>query len=274
MGRAIVAKLLPVLEKMEWNGDAEATRAGQVVFKTAVDQIDGFRGDPQVLGDALRTLRTSDSLPYAYGGVAYLLVTASAEDEGNHAGDHDLEGLEAALSWLERAQDLAPDVTDLNVIEPLIYIFSGRHDDARLVLDYLHEQSPHNYYLHRAEMYYWQHVGNVDEALAWNEQAMGQAETVPQRLRLKSAAATLHLQRDDVDQALQTYKEALHFDDENAWLNHQISQLHYDRGELEEAARFNQKALKIQSDFAPAQRLREVMTEGERGAGLFGRLFG
>lgn len=275
MGHQIVAKMLPVLEKLEWRGGEEATRAGRVVFMTAIDQIDSFRGDPQVLGAALRTLRTSDSLPYAYGGVAYLLVIASAEENGGGAvGDHDPAGLEAALSWLERAQALAPDVTDLNVIEPLIYIFSGRYDDARLVLDYLHDQSPHNYFLHRAEMYYWQYVGELDEALSWNEQAMSQAETVPQRLRLKSMAATLHLQRGDTDQALQAYQEALHFDDDNAWLCHQISRLHYDRGELEEAARFNQQALKFQPDFTPALRLRQAMADEGHSAGLLGRLFG
>lgn len=270
MGQGLVAQLLPVLEKMEWSGVEEPTTNGAIVFKTAIDQIDSFRGNPQVLGTALRTLRTGDSLPYAFAGVAYILLAAAAE----HDGSYDSAGLDAALDWLERAQEFSPELTDINLIEPLIYIFGDRLDDARLVLDYLHEQDPYNYYLHRAEMYYWQQAGDLEQALDWNQQAMAQAETVPQRLRLKSVAARLHLQAGDLDEALTTYKEALHFDPDNAWLCHQISLLHLQREEIAEAAQFNERALKLQPDFPPALQLHEQLNSDERSAGLLGRIFG
>jgi tetratricopeptide (TPR) repeat protein len=270
MGKALVAQLLPVLEKMKWAGVEEATPNGAIVFKTAIDQVDSFRGDPKVLATALRTLRTADSLPYAFAGVAYVLLAASAEEDGSYDGD----GLDAALHWLERAQDLSPELMDLNVVEPLIYIFGGRLDDARLVLDYLHEQDPYNYYLHRAEMYYWQQAGDLEQAMKWNQQAMEQAETVPQRLRLKSVAARLYLQAGDSDRALQTYKEALHFDPDNAWLCHQISLLHLQREEMAEATQYNERALKIQPDFTPARELREQLSGDERSSGFLGRIFG
>lgn len=274
MGRALVSQLLPVLQKMEWSGEPHATAAGALVFRTTIDQADGFRGDPKELGAALRTTRTGDSLPYKYAGVAYILL-AAAGPVTPAAGDgaYDEAGLDASLEWLEMAQEMAPDEVEINLIEALIYIHGDRYDDARLVLDYLQGEASDNYYLLRAEMTYWQHVGDYAQALDWNARALQQADTVPQRLRLKSAAATIHQQAGDVTQALQAYMEALHFDDNNAWLCHQISLIHYRQETFDEALRFNEKALALQPDFPEAQALSERLAEEQRSSGFLGRFF-
>lgn len=274
MGRALVSQLLPALQKMEWAGEPHATPAGALVFKTSVDQADAYRGDPKTLGAALRTARTGDSLPFMYASVAYILLTAAGPTEGSTGGVYDDTGLRAALEWLEMAQEMAPDETDINVIEALIYVHSQRYDDARLILDYLQEQAPGNYYLMRAEMTYWQHVGDYAKAIEWNSRALQEAATVPQRLRLKSSAAMIHQQAGDVPQALQAFTEALHFDDTNAWLCHQISRIHFEQENFEEALRFNEKALSLQSDFPEAQALHERLAEHQRSSGFLGRLFG
>lgn len=268
MGQALISQLLSALEKLDWSGTEDATPAGFVVYKTAIDQVDGYRGDPQDLAAALRTLHTADSLPYAYAGVAYVLLAAAKEN-----GTYAQEGLDAALSWLEQAQEFAPDLVDVNVIEALIYIYGDRLDDARLVLDYLQGQAPDNYFVRRAEMTYWQHAGDHEEALEWSRHAMDEAETVPQRLRLKSVAADLYLQAGDRESALQSYKEALHFNPDNAWLCHQISVLYYEDGDLEEAASYNERALKLDKELAEAKKLRETLSGTERSSGLLGRFF-
>lgn len=280
MGRTLISQLLPTLEKLDWSGVHEATPAGALVFRTTLDQVDGYRGDPKDLGVALRTIRTTDSLPYMYAGVAYILLAASGPR--NRAGGagalqpdgYDKTGLYAALAWLEKAQESAPDEVGINVIEVLIYIYSGRYDDARLVLDYLQGERPDNYYLLRAEMTYWQAVGDHEQALGWSQRALEEAETVPQRLRLKSSVAAIHRAAGDTAQALQTYKEALHFDDNNAWLCHEISLLHHEQGDLEEAARFNERALKIKPDLPEARQLREQLAEQQDSSNFLGRLFG
>lgn len=281
MGRTLISQLLPTLQKLDWSGVPEATPAGALVFRTTLDQIDGYRGDPKDLGVALRTIRTTDSLPYMYAGVAYILLAAAGpHDSATGTGalqqwdGYDEEGLQAALEWLEKAQETAPDKVEINVIEVLIYIYSGRYDDARLVLDYLQGERPDNYYLLRAEMTYWQAVGNHEQALDWSQRALEEAETVPQRLRLKSSVAAIHSAAGYTSQALQTYKEALHFDDNNAWLCHQISLLHHEQGDLEEAAHFNQRALKINPELAEAQQLREQLAGQQDSSRFLGRFFG
>lgn len=273
MGRALISQLLPTLQKLEWSGEPDATPAGALVFRTAIDQADGYRGDPSILGAALRTVRTADSLPYAYAGVAYILLTAAGPVTPGDDMAHDPAGLEAALAWLEKAQEMAPDEIEINVIETLIYIYERRYEDARLVLDYLQGEALENYYLMRSEMVYWQHVGDYDQALDWNRRALDQAETVPQRLRLKSSEALIHQRAGDLPQALQSFSEALHFDDQNAWLCHQISLIHYGQESYGEAHRFNEKALALQPDFPEAQALNERLAEQQRSSGFLGRLF-
>lgn len=269
MDQSISSELQSAFERLTWSGSEELTPAGAVVFKEALDQADSFRDDPEVLAAAVRTLRTCDSLPYTYAGLAYALLVAT-KAEGN-SGER---ALQAALEWLEKAQEMEPDVVDINVIEALIYIQGGRIEDARMVLDYLHNQDPNSFLLKRAEMAYWQEIGDYEQALAWNQNALQEAETVPQRLRLKSAAARLYLQAGREEKALEAYKEALHFDPKNAWLCHRISTMHYERDELEEAARFNERALELSSEMPEAQQLRETLKERLGSTGLLGRLFG
>lgn len=279
MGSALISQLLPALQKLEWSGSPQATPAGALVFRTTVDQVDAYRGDPRVLGLALRTVRTSDSLPYAYAAVAYILLAAAGpETVGANPvlvnSAYDAAGLEAALDWLEKAQELTPDEVEINIIEALIYIYGERTDDARLILDYLQDEAPGNYFLQRAEMTYWQHIGEYDTALEWNQRAFEEATTVPQRLRLKSAAAAIHQQDGDVANALRAYKEALHFDESNAWLCHQISVLHHEQEAFEEAVRFNVRALKLQPEFPEALQFKGLLAEQHRSSGILGRFFG
>ena len=283
MGSVLISQLLPTLQKLEWSGSPHATTAGAVVFRTTIDQVDGYRGDPKVLAAALRTTRTGDSLPFAYAGVAYILLAASAPrtsapqtaapNAASESDRYDSSGLQAALTWLERAQEMAPDEVEINIIEPLIYIYEKRYDDARLVLDYLQGEVPNNYYLLRAEMSYWLHAGDHSQALEWNQRALEAAETVPQRLRLKSVAAVIHQEAGETAQAMQAYKEALHFDADNAWLCHQISLIHFELEEFEEAGRFNERALNLQSDFPEARQFKETLAERNRSSGFLGRLF-
>jgi tetratricopeptide (TPR) repeat protein len=278
MGRALLSQMVPALEKLTWTGTPRETAAGSLVYRTVIDQVDGYRGDPNVLGLALRTARTCDSLPYTYAAISYILLAAAGPTAADVADSatraYDADGLATALQWLEKAQELVPEETDINVIEALIYIHARRYEDARTVLDYLHEETSDNYFLLRAEMTYWQHIGVHDQAIEWNQRAFKEATTVPQRLRLKSTAATIFREAGDIEKALEASKEALHFDSDNAWLCHEISLLYYEKGELEEATHFNERALKLQPGLSEAQQLKEELSEQQRSSGILGRFFG
>lgn len=273
MGKRLVSQMVPTLRKLKLSDTEALTTAGYKAFEVGRDQVDAYRGDPKTLGNALRIFQTANSLPYECAGIAYTLVVASREQDG----DYYQPGLDEALVWLEKAQKLAPDVTDINAIEPFIYIYGGRLDDARLVLDYLHQQERDHYYLCRAEMAYWEQMGDIEQALEWSQEAMTAAETVPQRLRLTSNVGDMYMELGQLDKALETYKEALHFDPDNAWLWHRASLVEWQLENYQEADRLNRKALDLDPELPPAQQLRQAITEREEensSGGLFGRFLG
>lgn len=269
MGKELLRQLLPALEKMTFTGAEALTPAGYTVFEVGRDRVDAYRGDPGTLAEALRTFQTADSLPYKYTGVALTALAAAREADGSYAP----EGLEASLQWLEKAQELAPDVTDINVVEGFIYIYSDRLDDARLVLDYLHEQDSMHYYVARAEIAYWRSRGDLRQALQWAEQAIQRAATLPQRLRVRSIMAEIYDALGDHQAALQSYREALHFDPDNAWIWNRVALLQWQAGAAEEARSANEKALQLNPALAEAQELQQAMNAGADRGGLFGRLF-
>ena len=95
MGQQIIARLLPLLEKINWPTTEAATEQGRQSFLVGLEKVDDYSGDPTQLTAALKTFVTGGSLPFAYAGVAYTLIAASEEKDGSY----DAGGLEAAMDW-------------------------------------------------------------------------------------------------------------------------------------------------------------------------------
>lgn len=270
MGQALVEKMLPDLASRKWPETREATELGRKAYEVGLDKADEYNRDPRVLAAALRTFQSGDSRPYAYAGVAYTLVKAAREDDGSYAE----LGLSSALDWLEKAQELAPDVTDINMIEAFIYVYSGRYDDARLVLDYLESFNANNYHVLRAEIAYWQDQGMLDETVRWYGKAAGAAESVPQKLRLRSSLGDFYLAMKQYEKAVEIYREAIHFAGENPWLWHNMSLAYWNLDNMEEAARCNKQVLTLKPDLLEAQKLEAMLSERMDDGGFRKRLFG
>jgi tetratricopeptide (TPR) repeat protein len=269
MGHILVGKLLPVLDKMTWPESPELTELGREAFEIGLETVDQYTGDPNDLASALRKFRSGDSKPYALAGAAYTLIAAAKEQDGSYADS----GLEAALDWLEQAQQLVPDAVEINFMEGLIYIYSGRFSDARTVLDYLKEIAPAEYHVLNAEALYWEQLREIDETVYWYERAIGSAETVPQKLRLRRRLGDAYLRFGMNTKALEVYEEAVHFDKENALLWHRMSMAYWNLGEYEEASRCNKRALKIRS-FPEAEEMQAALADKIDSGGIARRLFG
>jgi tetratricopeptide (TPR) repeat protein len=270
VGKTLLNQLLPALEKIKFSSIDALTPAGYKVFEVGRDRVDAFRGDPRTLAEALRTFQTANSLPYEYTGVALTALAAAREADGTYAS----EGLDAALQWLEKAQELAPDITDINVVEGFIYVYSQRLDDARIVLDYLHDQERGHYYLARAEIDYWRSAGDLPQALNWCEKAIQSAETVPQRLRVRSIMADLYSETGNNEAALESYREAIHFDPDNPWLWYRVAYLHWQADAPADAQRANEKALQLDPRLVEAQELQQILNASTDRGSILGRLFG
>lgn len=271
MGKELIEKMLPVLRATRWPANEEATQQGRQAYFVGLDKVDEFTEDPKLLTSALRTFQSGESRPYAYAGVAYTLVRAALEKDGTYAQT----GLDASLDWLERAQELAPDLLEINMIEAFIYIYSGRFRDARIILDYLGGIDPSDYYVLIAESSYWNRQRKIQETVYWMDKAIASADTVPRKLRLKARLGDIYLSYGHNERALEVYKEAVHFAKENPGLWHKMSVAYWRLEDLDEAERCNSRALVLKEDFPEALQMQASLKERRRETGgLTGRLFG
>ncbi len=270
MGDELVRQLLPTLNRMAWPESQEATQLGRKAYEIGLDKADEYQSDPKTLAAALRIFQSGESQPYAFAGVAYTLLKAAREEDGSYSEI----GLTSSLAWLEKAQALAPDLLEVNMIEAFIYVYSGRYDDARIILDYLENISSVDYYVLRAEIAYWQEQGKLEGAVHWYQKAVMNAETVPQKLRLRKELGDCYFQFQQYDKAVSVYQEAVHFATENPWLWHQMSLAYWEMGDYEEAAHCNRRALKIQKDMPEALKMQDALKEKIDSGGLTKRLFG
>ena len=270
MGKQLVDQMLPAIRKMKWPEQNYASELGRVAFMDCVEKAESFRGDPKILASALRTALTGKSLPYCYAGVAYTLMVAAKERDGTYAP----EGLDSAMNWLEQAQDLEPDLLEVNTIEALVYVYAGRLDDARLVLDYLAPDSGNDYLFATAEAAYWSRQGDVGKAVQWFETASERAVTVPQRLRAQRRLADAYHRFGILNEAVKAYRDAYHFDQSNPEVPHNLSIVFYKLEDFDEALRYNEMALKLDPGFIGAQKMNEALKKKKRETGRLGRLFG
>jgi tetratricopeptide (TPR) repeat protein len=271
MGKVLVRKMLPVLQASKWPESTEATMLGSKVYFVGLEKVDEFTDDPKSLSAALRTFQSGDSRPYAYAGVAYTLVKASREKDGTYAQ----EGLDAALEWLEKAQSLAPDLIEINMIEAYVYIYGGRLDDARIILDYLENIDPSDYHVLIAEAEYWNQQKLFDETIFWLNKAIVAADTVPRKLRLRAKVGDVYLSFGENEKAIEIYKEAVHFSKENPALWHKMSVAYWRLEEFEEAAHCNKKALAFREAYPEAQKLAAALEERKKDTGsLTSRILG
>jgi tetratricopeptide (TPR) repeat protein len=269
MGQILVEKMLPNLNKMPLPASKQPTQLGRQTYEVGLDKVDEFKGDPKTLVSALRVIQTGDSQPFVFAGVAYTLLTAAREPNGSYAQI----GLDAAMEWLEKAQELAPDVVSINMIEALIYIYSQRYEDARLILDYLWEINPSNYYLYMAEIAFWQRQEQMEETVSWYQKAINASNTVPRKLGLRSALGDCYLEFGLDDKALELYKEAVHFSKGNPWLWHNMSIAYFNKEEYKEAAHCNKQALSLM-DFPEAREMETALKSKYATGGLASKLFG
>lgn len=274
MGADLLAKLLPAVGKMKWPSNDEITEMGIRAYDICLDEVDGYRGDPRDLQRALKSIQSGNCRPLALAGIAYVVLAASEEKDGSYAP----EGLQETMKWLERAQEIRPDLVEINFIEALVYVYSDRMDDARLILNYLHDQQDiPTYRLMQAETIYCYHAGEIDDLEYWTEQAQLAADNVPQKLRLIGRVADAHLNAGNVEAALEHYKKAIHFDRDNPVLWHKVSLIHWKEENYEEAARYNKQVLKLDPKSGPARKLAQALKEKldeDSGGGPLSRLFG
>lgn len=269
MGYDLVQKILPSLEKTQWPDAPEASLHGLQTYEIGLDKLAEYQGNPKTLMEALRVFQTTESAPYAYAGIAFTLLAAGAEKDGSYSQ----ESLNTVMAWLEKAQALAPDVVEINLVEAYVYIYGNELENAQLVLEYLHGQDPNNYWVHVAEVAYWRVQGNVEAVEQATENATGMARTIPQKLRLRSQLADFYYEQGALDKALVMYQDAVHASQKDYMLWHKISVIYWKQENIEECERANQNTLRL-VDYPPAKQLEAAIKKKKSESGGLGRIFG
>lgn len=271
MSNPTVDKLILATRKVALPDNSAATEQGRRIFLQAIDRVDDYKGDLRELAGVLRLLQTADSKPYVFAGLAYTLIAGSKE----RGDQYDADGLDAAMGWLESAQALDPDIFEVNCIESLVYTYGDRLDDARLILDYLGNIEPNNYYLHAAEVAYWLMLKDEAQILNWVEKSGRSAEFVPQKLRLRAKLADFYLGEKEYDKAIKVIKEAIHFDKQNGDLWGKLAVAYFRTGDMDEAERANNQLLRIDPNNSTGQRVKQAIDEKKKeNSGGLGRFFG
>ena len=271
MGKRLIEQMLPVLKKMEWPTGPTATHLGYTVYEAGLRKLEEYDTDPSVLAAALKILQSGDSMVYANAGIAATLIAASEEADGTYYQ----RGLDIAQNWLESAQDAEPELVEVNVWEAYIYIYSERLDDARLILDYLHEQRPRSFVLARAEIAYWQRKHDREQTEEWFDTAIERAPTGPMKIFLREQLGDYYAGIGAWEEALDAYRHAAALEPANGKLWHRMSVICLNLDDVDEADRCNKRA---QLSGGPAEAVRQtaMAIARKRGAdtNMLRRLFG
>jgi tetratricopeptide (TPR) repeat protein len=226
-------------------------------FEQAVEVMYAYRGEPQALIEGLKAYLATRCRPYVYAGIAGTLSTAAFE----HDDQYDQEGVEQALTWLQRAQEIIPDRNEINLFEAIIYLHMKRYPDARTVLDYLAEAGPLSYRFCITEMSYWDAQKDMPKVEEWFEQAIALARGDQQRAYLLEMLAGIYLMNNILERSLRLFEEAVKFASNNPWAWHNMSVIHYRQRNYDPAARCNERALQLM-DFGAARQMQALIPFG------------
>ncbi|MEM8859947.1 MAG: tetratricopeptide repeat protein [Chloroflexota bacterium] len=268
MGRELVKKLLPVLNKIEWTDNHTITQFGLQTYEMGMDWVDQYEGDSKVLQTAIKTFQSSDSLPYALAGTAYMLANLAKEKDGTH--DH--VSLDEAMRWLGMAQEIEPDRPQINFIEAQVYLYKGEMENARMVLDYLHAQAPYIYRLNITEAQWQEKAGNFEGMDEFYLQAEKVSTTVPQKVRIQSLMGDTYMKAGNLEKALDHYNQAIYFNREGEKLWHKMSLIYWKMGDYEECKRCNDIVLRLKPNHPSGLKVQSELKRKMGTGGLFNRL--
>jgi tetratricopeptide (TPR) repeat protein len=262
----VVDDLLDFIAKARWPGTHRSNAALRARYEQGLDMVNAYRGDPRIYFQALSLFQSIDACGYAYAGIAFTLAMASSERQNQIYPN----GYNAALDWLEKAQEWEPNRVEINFIEAVLYINSGQFENGRLILDYLSPAEPDNYFLCLTEINYWGSLKRAEKALHWIKQAFRFANSQARQANVHNALAHYYMQDGYFVRAIKHYTEVIKLDPNDAWAWHNMSYMFLRLNALEDAAKCNEKALGIM-EFQAARQIEEQIQQ-KKPKGFFQKL--
>jgi tetratricopeptide (TPR) repeat protein len=247
---------LELVNRIELPTSRTITDEARGLYEKACDLLLMYRGHPDVLMQALQLFVATGVRPYAYTGIALVLAAASYVSNGNH----EPEGVEEALRWMEQAQLMAPKAFEIQIFLPLIYGSLKQSQKVRELLDTLrsHPAAKDNIRYALAEIRYWDGKNDIPQVKKWADAAFKIAKTDVQRLYVLNRLASAYMMKRMTKEALALYAEVVKLDPHDPWAWHNMSIMYGDLGDETNAGMCNDRALRIMN-FGAAQQVRRSL---------------
>jgi tetratricopeptide (TPR) repeat protein len=235
---AMVERMINQLEPPE---DHTITPEAQTKYKSAMDKANVYRGNLEVLWEALQLFRQADSLPLFYIGAAYAHVLGASVQALTHGAD----GLRAAQRWLQKAGEFAPEATELLVVQTFIHIHSGDFSRAYELLARLREVAPHDFYALSARLEYYAAKENEGQLTTTFQKTLPLAMTTTRRTYLLNRMGRYYWQLRMFDESLEMYRQLADLTPGDPSIWHNMSVNHLAKAQISQARRCNKTALQL-----------------------------
>jgi len=254
MGNELVEDIVNFIDLIEWPDECRVSEEAGVIFEKGLDKLDGYRGHPDVLFDALEIFVATGTCAYGYAGVASVMINASFLQ-----GDEYYEpGLDYAMQWLKKAQELAPDQIEFGCIELNLLLCLNELEKAYSILEQLEKKTSKNYRVCGAAIAYWGEVNDMEKVKYWCSKAKQVANTEEQRELVARILADRYMMSERYEEALVHYEKISQTKTEDPWLWHNMSILYCEVEEFEKARTCNQNALNLM-EFGVAREMKEYI---------------
>lgn len=254
MSETLSEQLNQLINKANWPQGNVLTEQSKITYEQGIDTLNMYRGDPDVLVDALKIFQSCGVQAYAAAGCAYALMIAAYESGDSYSAT----GLEFSRNWLIKAQDLAPGHAEIDFIEAELYLHLGELENTRLVLDELTKATPPHFYVCLGELYYWYTLQDQEQYQRWYEIALPQATTAFRKICLLSRVAGFFMAVQEWKKVIATYRDLAAVDPQDPWLWHNLSLAYYHLERYDKAQQANQQALSLM-DFPVAREMEQLL---------------
>jgi tetratricopeptide (TPR) repeat protein len=225
-------------------------------FYAAMDKANMYRGDPQPLVEALRLFWQTPSAPLFYAGVAYVHSLAAYVQNVAYSK----VGLNIAREWLQRAQQITPNLTEPLIVQAFISIRDSQYREARQTLERLQTAGADSFYFFTARMELCSFGSRADREAAY-QIAVARATNESQLVYVHNKAARYCSPFLEDRKALSLYQKILAITPEDPWVWHNMSIIYYRWSNLPKAWKCNKEALRIM-DFGNAKSMRKRIILG------------
>jgi tetratricopeptide (TPR) repeat protein len=248
------AEMLERIREIDWPTEQDMSPANRAQYESGLDLVYSYAGDCQELADALERFRDCGSGPHSSAGVALVLMF----DAYDHGDVYDKVTLKEAEKWVSKIGPSAGQHAELAFVPVQLMLIRKQQQAARELLDQLHQRWPNNFFICKAELWYWGNKGNLEQCEVWAQRTFAAADTDVRKTIAITAAAGCYLRCHAVDRAISAYEELVRIDPGNPWHWHNLSLQYYNAYKFRRALECNERALSL-GEFEAAREARQLI---------------